>query len=108
MGLPVLPGKTHFGISGHPLAKTEGATANTLLIVNECQDQVEAVEWLRLAADQGWLTPVARICAGLAIGGGLLGWAASVRTSRLLLADLTARVIAQGLELLGIRTIEQM
>jgi hypothetical protein len=29
--------------SGHPLAKAEGATANTLLIVNECQDQVEAV-----------------------------------------------------------------
>lgn len=32
----------------------------------------------------------------------------SVRTSRLLLADLTARVLAQGLELLGIQTIEQM
>lgn len=31
-----------------------------------------------------------------------------LRTSRLLLADLTARVIARGLELLGIRTIEQM
>ncbi|MSR56578.1 MAG: arginine--tRNA ligase [Planctomycetaceae bacterium] len=30
------------------------------------------------------------------------------RTSRLLLADLTARVVKQGLELLGIRTIEQM
>jgi hypothetical protein len=29
--------------SGHPLAKSEGATANTLLIVNECQDQVESV-----------------------------------------------------------------
>jgi hypothetical protein len=29
--------------SGHPLARAEGATANTLLIVNECQDQVEAV-----------------------------------------------------------------
>ncbi len=34
--------------------------------------------------------------------------AESVRTSRLLLADLTARVLAQGLELLGIQTIEQM
>jgi arginyl-tRNA synthetase len=31
-----------------------------------------------------------------------------LRTSRLLLADLTARVIAQGLNLLGIETIEQM
>jgi arginyl-tRNA synthetase len=30
------------------------------------------------------------------------------RTSRLLLADLTARVISQGLELLGIQTIEKM
>jgi arginyl-tRNA synthetase len=30
------------------------------------------------------------------------------RTSRLLLADLTARVLAKGLDLLGIRTIEQM
>jgi hypothetical protein len=29
--------------SGHPLAKSEGATANLLLIVNEVQDQVEAV-----------------------------------------------------------------
>jgi hypothetical protein len=29
--------------SGHPLARAEGATANTLLIINECQDQVEAV-----------------------------------------------------------------
>ena len=28
--------------------------------------------------------------------------------SRLLLADLTARVISQGLDLLGIQTIEQM
>ena len=34
--------------------------------------------------------------------------AESVRTSRLLLADLTARVLAQGLDLLGIQTIEQM
>ena len=33
---------------------------------------------------------------------------ASARISRLLLADLTARVLAQGLELLGIQTIEQM
>ncbi|HTI51148.1 MAG TPA: DALR anticodon-binding domain-containing protein, partial [Planctomycetaceae bacterium] len=32
----------------------------------------------------------------------------ALRTSRLLLSDLTARVIAQGLELLGIGTIEQM
>lgn len=32
----------------------------------------------------------------------------ALRTSRLLLADLTARVIATGLDLLGIRTIEQM
>lgn len=32
----------------------------------------------------------------------------SVCTSRLLLADLTARVLAQGLALLGIQTIEQM
>jgi arginyl-tRNA synthetase len=32
----------------------------------------------------------------------------AVRTSRLLLADLTARVIGTGLELLGIKTIEQM
>lgn len=32
----------------------------------------------------------------------------ALRTSRLLLADLTARVISQGLELLGIQTIEQM
>jgi arginyl-tRNA synthetase len=31
-----------------------------------------------------------------------------LRTSRLLLADLTARVVAQGLELLGIQTIEKM
>ncbi|MBS0265613.1 MAG: arginine--tRNA ligase, partial [Planctomycetes bacterium] len=31
-----------------------------------------------------------------------------LRTSRLLLADLTARVLAQGLSLLGIETIEQM
>jgi arginyl-tRNA synthetase len=30
------------------------------------------------------------------------------RRSRLLLCDLTARVIRQGLELLGIRTIERM
>jgi Fe2+ or Zn2+ uptake regulation protein len=29
--------------SGHPLARSEGATANMLLIVNECQDQVERV-----------------------------------------------------------------
>ncbi|HEY3968356.1 MAG TPA: arginine--tRNA ligase [Planctomycetaceae bacterium] len=34
--------------------------------------------------------------------------AESVRTSRLLLADLTARVLTQGLQLLGIQTIEQM
>jgi arginyl-tRNA synthetase len=33
---------------------------------------------------------------------------ADLRTSRLLLCDLTARVIAQGLHLLGIQTIEQM
>lgn len=33
---------------------------------------------------------------------------ASLRTSRLLLADLTARIIARGLELLGIETVEQM
>jgi arginyl-tRNA synthetase len=32
----------------------------------------------------------------------------SLRTSRLLLADLTARVLAQGLDLLGIKVIEQM
>ncbi len=32
----------------------------------------------------------------------------ALRTSRLLLADLTARVISQGLSLLGIETIEQM
>jgi arginyl-tRNA synthetase len=32
----------------------------------------------------------------------------ALRTSRLLLADLTARVIGTGLELLGIKTIEQM
>ena len=32
----------------------------------------------------------------------------SLRTSRLLLADLTARVLSQGLELLGIQTIEKM
>ncbi|MFN0051850.1 MAG: arginine--tRNA ligase [Planctomycetales bacterium] len=32
----------------------------------------------------------------------------SLRTSRLLLADLTARTIATGLDLLGIQTIEQM
>jgi arginyl-tRNA synthetase len=32
----------------------------------------------------------------------------TLRTSRMLLADLTARVIGKGLELLGIRTIEQM
>ena len=31
-----------------------------------------------------------------------------LRTSRLLLADITARVIAQGLHLLGIKTLEQM
>ena len=29
--------------SGHPLARSEGATANLLLIVNEAQDQVESV-----------------------------------------------------------------
>jgi hypothetical protein len=29
--------------SGHPMARAEGATANVLLIVNEAQDQVEAV-----------------------------------------------------------------
>jgi hypothetical protein len=29
--------------SGHPMAKSEGATANLLLIVNEAQDQVEGV-----------------------------------------------------------------
>ncbi|UCC87068.1 MAG: hypothetical protein JSV81_19790, partial [Anaerolineales bacterium] len=29
--------------SGHPFARSEGATANLLLIVNECQDHVEAV-----------------------------------------------------------------
>jgi len=29
--------------SGHPLARAEGATANVLLIVNEVQDQIEAV-----------------------------------------------------------------
>lgn len=33
---------------------------------------------------------------------------AAIRTSRLLLCDLTARVIATGLDLLGIRTCEQM
>ena len=33
---------------------------------------------------------------------------AAIRTSRLLLCDLTARVIATGLELLGIKTCEQM
>jgi arginyl-tRNA synthetase len=33
---------------------------------------------------------------------------ASLRASRLLLADLTAQVLSQGLDLLGIRTIEQM
>lgn len=33
---------------------------------------------------------------------------AELRTSRLQLADLTARVLARGLELLGIQTIEQM
>ena len=32
----------------------------------------------------------------------------ALRTSRLLLADLTARIIAQGLALLGIDTVEQM
>lgn len=32
----------------------------------------------------------------------------ALRTSRLLLADLTARVIAKGLDLLGIQTIDQM
>ncbi|MFV1992165.1 MAG: DALR anticodon-binding domain-containing protein, partial [Acidimicrobiales bacterium] len=32
----------------------------------------------------------------------------AVRTSRLLLCDLTARVLAQGLNLLGIRACEQM
>src|SRR5262249_41190330 len=31
-----------------------------------------------------------------------------LRTSRLLLADLTARVISRGLDLLGIQTIEKM
>ena len=31
-----------------------------------------------------------------------------IRASRLLLADLTARVLSQGLSLLGIQTIEQM
>jgi arginyl-tRNA synthetase len=31
-----------------------------------------------------------------------------VRTSRLALADLTARTIKQGLELLGIETVERM
>ncbi len=29
--------------SGHPAARAEGATANVLLIVNECQDQVESI-----------------------------------------------------------------
>ena len=33
---------------------------------------------------------------------------APLRTSRLLLADLTARILAKGLDLLGIQTIEQM
>jgi arginyl-tRNA synthetase len=32
----------------------------------------------------------------------------ALRQSRLLLCDLTARVIRQGLELLGIRTVERM
>jgi arginyl-tRNA synthetase len=32
----------------------------------------------------------------------------ALRTSRLLLADHTARVISQGLELLGIESIDQM
>lgn len=32
----------------------------------------------------------------------------AIRTSRLLLCDLTARVIATGLDLLGIKTCEQM
>ena len=32
----------------------------------------------------------------------------SLRQSRLLLCDLTARVIAQGLDLLGIQTVERM
>jgi arginyl-tRNA synthetase len=31
-----------------------------------------------------------------------------VRTSRLMLAELTARVLRQGLELLGIETLDQM
>jgi arginyl-tRNA synthetase len=31
-----------------------------------------------------------------------------LRQSRLLLSDLTARVICQGLDLLGIRTVERM
>jgi arginyl-tRNA synthetase len=33
---------------------------------------------------------------------------AALRSSRLLLCDLTARTLRQGLELLGIRTIDQM
>ena len=32
----------------------------------------------------------------------------ALRTSRLLLADLTARIMSQGFDLLGIQTIEQM
>ena len=39
---------------------------------------------------------------------GAAGRHAELRQSRLLLCDLTARTIQQGLELLGIRVVEKM
>ena len=38
----------------------------------------------------------------------ILNAAADIRNSRLLIADITARILKQGLELLGIETVEQM
>ena len=47
--------------SGHPLARAEGATANVLLVINECQDQVERVIERRFtpmrASSRGGLRP---------------------------------------------------
>jgi len=44
----------------------------------------------KYAVDQGWLTPLARVAGGVAIGAGLLGWGLAVRRSRTVLSRLLA------------------
>jgi hypothetical protein len=86
--------------SGHPQARAEGATANLLLIINECQDQDEAIVERRFTAMRASTNATALYVGTVRSRGDYL-WKVRERLEKLQREDGWPRVFIVSPEMVG-------